>query len=117
MEDIAITNKREKRQIGFEKKTIKAMIALYCRKNHGVKQGLCPDCSDLFQYCLARLDRCSWGGGKPACAKCPTHCYAPAYRGRVRQVMRFSGPRMIFIHPLLAIRHLLHECQPVPDAE
>ena len=26
---------------------------------------------------------------------------------QIRQVMRFSGPRMIFHHPLTAVRHVL----------
>jgi hypothetical protein len=28
-------------------------------------------------------------------------------RDRVKEVMRFSGPRMLLRHPILAIRHLL----------
>ncbi len=28
--------------------------------------------------------------------------------------MRYSGPRMLFSHPILAIRHLLHEKQRIP---
>ena len=27
-------------------------------------------------------------------------------RERIRQVMRWSGPRMLFHHPVLAVRHL-----------
>ena len=111
-----ITNK-ETWQIAIEKKTIKAMIALFCRKKHDIKQGICPDCNDLNQYCLDRLDRCPWGDSKPACVKCSIHCYTPAYRERIRQVMRFSGPRMIYTHPLLAIRHLTHQSQSAPQVE
>ena len=35
------------------------------------------------------------------------HCYKPEMRERIRQVMRYSGPRMITKHPVAAIRHLL----------
>lgn len=28
---------------------------------------------------------------------------------RIREVMRYVGPRMIFIHPIAAIRHLISE--------
>jgi hypothetical protein len=31
-------------------------------------------------------------------------------REKIREVMRFSGPRMIFHHPIMAIRHLI-ECR------
>lgn len=33
----------------------------------------------------------------------------------MRLVMRYSGPRMLLKHPILAIRHLLHEKREVPD--
>jgi hypothetical protein len=29
-------------------------------------------------------------------------------RERIRQVMRYSGPRMIFHHPIAALRHLYY---------
>lgn len=28
-------------------------------------------------------------------------------REKIRAVMRFSGPRMLLVHPVLAVRHLL----------
>jgi hypothetical protein len=28
-------------------------------------------------------------------------------REKIKEVMRFSGPRMIFCHPIMAIRHLI----------
>lgn len=28
-------------------------------------------------------------------------------REKIRQVMRFSGPRMIFHHPVAAVRHVI----------
>jgi hypothetical protein len=28
-------------------------------------------------------------------------------RERIREVMRYSGPRMLLSHPLMAIRHLI----------
>lgn len=43
---------------------------------------------------------------KTTCKKCPVHCYSPDMREKIRAVMRYSGPRMIFLHPFAAIRHL-----------
>ena len=60
----------------------------------------------LASYSEERLDRCQFGNGKPTCRKCPVHCYKPDMREMIREVMRFSGPRMIFRHPIAAIRHL-----------
>jgi hypothetical protein len=35
------------------------------------------------------------------------HCYRAQQRERIRRVMRYSGPRMLLAHPLLALLHLL----------
>ncbi len=40
---------------------------------------------------------------KTFCANCKVHCYKPQMREQIRQVMRFSGPRMLLYHPVLAI--------------
>jgi predicted amidophosphoribosyltransferase len=87
------------------------MVELYCRDHHAPSSadpgGLCPDCAALLGYARARLARCPYAAGKPTCAKCPTHCYRPAMREQVRSVMRYSGPRMLTKHPLLAAAHLI----------
>ena len=41
------------------------------------------------------------------CSNCKVHCYKPEMRQRIREVMRFSGPRMIFFHPVMAVQHVL----------
>ena len=35
------------------------------------------------------------------------HCYKPDMREKIREIMRFSGPRMIFHHPMTAITHVI----------
>lgn len=98
-----------------EFKTVSAMAAIYCHAQHGTRQGLCQECKTLLDYAETRLDRCPYGQEKPTCNQCPIHCYKPEQKEQMRQVMRFSGPRMLLPHPILAIRHLLHEKKPVPD--
>ena len=98
------------RRIRREQKTIAAMVRVYCRARHGrpaPAEDLCPECAELLAYAHARLQRCRLGELKPTCAACTVHCYAPALRERVRTVMRFAGPRMIYRHPVMAVRHLL----------
>ena len=90
-----------------EKKTILKMIALYCRMNHNTKGGLCAECEELAAYASERLARCPFAENKPACSKCEVHCYQPAFRERIRVVMRFSGPRMLLHHPGFLISHYL----------
>ena len=71
-----------------EEKTISQMVALYCAGNHEPAsrtetavcgEAVCPECAQLDEYAAVRI----------------------------RQVMRYSGPRMITKHPVAAIRHLL----------
>jgi len=97
------------RRIAREKKTVAAMIRLYCRRHHGRlrHRRLCKECDELHEYAMARLDRCPLAAEKPPCSKCPIHCYRPAMRDRIREVMRYAGPRMLIRHPILAIGHLL----------
>ena len=82
------------------------MIRLYCRKKEGNKT-LCSDGRELEEYAHKRLSACKYGEQKTSCKKCPTHCYRKDKRDKIREVMRFSGPRMILYHPIEAIRHLI----------
>ena len=77
-----VQNKREK-----EKQIVDLMIHLYCRKKQKTvekHQGLCEECEN-----------------------CRVHCYKPQMREEIRNVMRFAGPRMLFYHPIMAIRHVI----------
>ena len=89
-----------------EYKTVDAMIAIFCKKHHE-SQYICNDCRKLRDYTLERLEKCPFGNDKPTCAKCPVHCYQPVMRERIREVMRYSGPRMIYRYPIMSILHLL----------
>lgn len=90
-----------------EKNSIKTMIEMYCQGNHDNAQGLCDDCKALLAYAWQRLEHCKSGEAKTNCSKCPIHCYRPDMRQKVINVMRYSGPRMVFKAPLAALRHLL----------
>ncbi len=46
-----VNTKRER-----EKAVVSEMIALYCRKRHGGKKGLCPECAALAAYARQRSD-------------------------------------------------------------
>jgi hypothetical protein len=96
----------ESARVRRERKTIAAMIHLYCHKRHGRQYELCDQCGELHDYAMKRLDHCPFVADKPTCARCPVHCYKPEMREKVRGVMRFAGPRMTFRHPVLAVRHL-----------
>lgn len=95
-------------RIDKEKKTVEIMIRLYCRRRERNAR-LCADCEALLEYAYRRLERCPFGEGKTSCRRCPVHCYQPEMRARMRQVMRFSGPRMLLHHPWIALKHLLRK--------
>ena len=98
----SVESKREK-----EKETVSLMISIYCRKNHGTKGELCPKCKELNDYARLRSDKCPFMENKTFCANCKVHCYKPEMREKIRQVMRFSGPRMIMYHPVMAVKHVI----------
>ena len=90
-----------------EKKTVWVMIDLYCQGRHNPGAGGCGECKELKEYTALKLSKCPFGAKKPACSKCKVHCYEPAKREKIKEVMRYAGPRMLTKHPLMAIRHLL----------
>lgn len=97
-----VQTKREK-----EKLIVGEMINLYCKKYHKTKGELCHECQALKIYAEQRSDKCPFTETKTFCSNCKVHCYKPQMREQIRTVMRFSGPRMIFHHPIMAVSHLV----------
>ncbi len=79
---------------------------MYCKKNHSTDQVPCVECQDLIRYADTRLERCKFGDEKPVCKDCVVHCYSKEQREKMKTVMKWSGPRMIYLHPLFALVHL-----------
>lgn len=101
MNNKKIASKRER-----EIKTVSFMIDLYCKKKHGGKE-ICLNCLELQKYAIQRSEKCPFMETKSFCSNCKVHCYKPEMREKIREVMRFSGPRMIMYHPVMAIRHVI----------
>jgi hypothetical protein len=96
-------------------RTVTAMLRIYCEHLHRPPGGeLCDACTVLADYALGRLARCPFGPEKTTCRVCPIHCYRPAERADMKTVMVFSGSRMLWRHPWLALRHLWLERQGPP---
>jgi len=101
----------EKRQ--WEKEIVSQMIRIYCRAHHKEsrqrcsKGELCQECKELEAYARMRSDKCPFMETKTFCANCKVHCYKPEMREKIRQVMRFAGPRMLLYDPVNAIRHVI----------
>lgn len=112
MTDTPAVARRRKR----EKHTISQMIALYCVNNHDAElrteqayceESVCSECALLDAYAVERTEQCRKMDVKTSCEECENHCYNPQQRERIREVMRYAGPRMITKHPIAAIRHLI----------
>lgn len=97
-----------------EIRTVETMVRLYCRHKEG-NEDLCPSCRALLEYAHRRLAHCPFGQAKPSCRLCPVHCYRPDMQARIRTVMRYAGPRMLWHHPLMALRHLWRELHSRPS--
>jgi hypothetical protein len=67
---------------------------------------LCPECRALMEYALEKRRRCPLDP-KPSCKKCHIHCYSREYRDRIREIMAFSGRRMMMRGRLDYLWHYL----------
>lgn len=89
---------------------VSEMIQLYCKRKHknlyhnGI---LCDECQELMDYSIARTTRCPFMESKTFCSNCKVHCYSSDMREKIRDVMKFSGPRMMLVHPVICIWHVI----------
>ena len=97
-----------------EAKTVAAMIRIYCRHHHGGKKKLCRECAELLEYADERLKHCPFQKKKSTCGKCTVHCYKPGMRKKMREVMRYVGPRIMLHHPIKGIMHTLDGLRKTP---
>ena len=96
-------------RIESEKRTVKLMIEIYCKNKHKTSNGLCEECQELLDYAHKRLSLCKFGEKKSTCGKCKIHCYKKDMRAKIKDVMRFSGPRMIIYCPKELIKHAVNK--------
>ena len=99
--------KKTDKRLQRERRTIEKMVLMYCHLKHFTSKKLCPECEELLQYALSKIDRCIFGDSKPACSECRVHCYAHDKREKIRVIMRYAGPKMIYYHPYLGTMHFV----------
>ncbi len=88
-----------------EQRVVSQMIAIYCKGKHGHRVSLCEECAALQKYVDQRIEHCPFMETKTFCSACKVHCYKVQMREKIRAVMRYAGPRMLFYHPILTICH------------
>ena len=89
-----------------EKKTVKAMIRIYCSAHHKTENRLCFECQNVYEYAEFRINKCNFKFQNLVCSECRVHCFNPEMREKIKQIMRYAGPGMIWKHPFLAVRYL-----------
>ena len=100
-----------------EEATVTVMILRYCRDKHTGANVLCPECTELLEYACKRLKHCPFQENKTTCSKCTVHCYKPAMRERIREVMHYVGPRMILSNPVMALQHAVNGLRNKPHCK
>ena len=113
------------RDLRHDLKTLALFIRVYCRCKHGdvARRAvdlrthdvaaiagktivLCPECTKLLTHAFVKRNNCPMDP-KPMCKHCPNHCYHPTYRAQIREVMKFSGRKMVLSGRLDFLLHLL----------
>ena len=67
---------------------------------------LCSDCNELFEYSVNKITNCPLKENKALCSKCHIHCFDENHRKKIKKVMRYSGPRILFSNPILSFKHI-----------
>ncbi|GJM26651.1 MAG: hypothetical protein DHS20C16_30660 [Phycisphaerae bacterium] len=55
---------------------------------------LCDGCTKLLTHAFVKRSTCPFDP-KPACKHCTEHCYHPTYREQIKEVMKYSGRRLV----------------------
>jgi hypothetical protein len=91
-------------------KVLAQFVRIYCAARHDgqsaaalpealagqFKKGivLCPACRELLEHALLKRLNCPLEP-KPTCRDCHIHCYSMEYRAKIREIMAYSGRKMI----------------------
>lgn len=76
-------------------KVLRTFIGAYCNGKHATPRGsLCADCAGFLAYAESKRRKCPLNP-KPACKHCPIHCYSKERRALIREVMAYSGRRLM----------------------
>ena len=101
------------RKLRRDLKTLAQFVRVYCHKKHpdadkaaarlkthdveaiaGRPVELCAGCRKLLTHAFVKRSNCPMEP-KPACKHCPEHCYHPTYRRQIREVMKYSGRKIL----------------------
>ncbi len=101
METLLKQQKKDIRLIG-------KFVEVYCAGKHmGVekhpfllpealgKRQMCAECAGFMTYAVARRLKCPLEAEKPSCKHCRIHCYAAPQLAKVKEIMAYSGRKLM----------------------
>lgn len=80
---------------------------------------LCPACTAFLEYAITKRLRCPLEAEKPSCKHCRIHCYDQLHRAMVREIMAYSGRKLMMRGRLDYLWHyfFLNSCSPSIQTE
>ena len=83
-------------------------VEVYCAGKHGAadrttfrlpaalgERRLCSDCATFMSYAIARRMKCPLEAEKPSCKHCRIHCYTKVNLAKVKEIMAYSGMKLM----------------------
>jgi hypothetical protein len=104
IDNMETVTKLQKKDISL----IGKFVEVYCDGKHpGVERtsvvlpaglserSLCPECALFLKYAITRRLKCPLEAEKPSCKHCRTHCYAKPQLAKVKEIMAYSGRKLM----------------------
>jgi hypothetical protein len=101
METLTKLQKKDIRLIG-------KFVEVYCAGKHGTgerslfclpagqrERRLCAECAEFMAYAVARRMKCPLEAEKPSCKHCRIHCYNKTNLAKTKEIMAYSGKRLM----------------------
>ncbi len=95
------------RKVKKDIKILSLFTSVYCHDHHLNKEkvplsesGLssrhvyCEECRQFLKYAIDRRLNCPLPE-KPSCKHCHIHCYRSGHREQVKEIMRYSGKKLV----------------------
>lgn len=87
---------------------IAKFVEVYCNDKHSTiprltitlpgevgQTSLCSECAEFMEYATNRRLNCPLEDEKPTCKHCRIHCYDKTRREKVREIMAYSGRKLL----------------------
>lgn len=97
-------NKLQKKDI----RLIGKFVEVYCAGKHDAsirtqvtlpaasgERMLCSECRAFMEYAIGKRLKCPLEAEKPTCKHCRIHCYDKQHRDKVREIMAYSGRKLM----------------------